>query len=509
MRKVFSPNSLNSRSLPHQTNLFTRVLIHSTLNPMASNNDEQNIITDSEAKAKPYRKSRDHPEIETRFKKKFKQSDEDYFDACHFHVEHDLQFVKPYFFNFRSNAKARWFDRSIIDVACTEFTSRSYEYFAKVIANGRFKLNGRKITNIENKMKNGDVISHLVHRHEPPVLNMPIKILYKDEDMFVINKPSSIPVHPSGRYHFNTLINILRIQYNFENIHTVHRLDRLTSGIMIFARNSKKSRQLSKLMQRREILKEYVCLVNGEFPNSIAVNEPIKCVSHNIGVCQITCDQNEGKPSETVFKLLAFNGELSLVKCQPKTGRMHQIRVHLQHLGFPIMNDPIYNHPAWELPKFGKSKPIPSDKVDDMLKVFREEIRKQENADVQGLNEGDSCGDKSPSGKDGEIPAEKIQSKISDDHIMQHPLDYGGVKLTQTELQAIYAKLNPNIDSMCVDCTALKNIPQMCMFLHALSYTSPDWEFHTKLPEWAEEFEFETKGDYKDFVCIKDKKSTC
>ena len=500
MRRIFSLKYLFSRSLPFQVSSFTRFPIDSTLNLMASN--------DADPKSKPFRKAREHPESALQGKKKIKSSDDDYFDTCHFHIEHNLQFVKPYFFNFRSNAKGRWLGRSIIDVTCTEFTSRSYEYYAKVIGNGRLKLNGRKITNFDEKIKNGDVISHLVHRHEPPVLNTPIKILYQNEDMLVINKPSSIPVHPSGRFHFNTLVNILRIQYKYEDLLTVHRLDRLTSGVMIFARNSKKSCQLSKLLQKREISKEYVCLVNGEFPESAVVDEPIKCVSHNIGVCQITCDQDEGKASETIFKLLAFNGKHSLVKCQPKTGRMHQIRVHLQYLGFPIVNDPIYNHPAWELPKYEKSKPIPSDKIDEMLKVFLKEIKKQENTEEQCFKDADICAAKPPCDTDETIPTEKIQSKIADDHIMQHPLDYGGVKLTQTELQAIFTKLNPNKDSLCDDCPVLKNIPQLSMFLHALSYTSPDWEFRTKLPEWAQEFEFETKSDYKDFISIKEKKST-
>ena len=508
MKRVLSLNYLFYRLSTYQVYSFTRVPIHYTLNLMASNINEENTIinTDSEPKFKPYRKAREHPDIDTRGKKKFKPSDEDYFDKCHFHVEHNLQFVKPYFFNFRSNAKARWFGRSIIDVTCTEFSSRPYQYYAKVIGNGRLKLNGKKITNFDEKVKNGDFISHFVHRHEPPVLNTPIKVLYQDENMFVINKPSSIPVHPSGRFHFNTLVNILHIKYGFEDVHSVHRLDRLTSGIMIFARNTKKSRQLHKLMQRREISKEYVCLVNGKFPESVVVNEPIKCVSHNIGVCQITCDLDEGKPSETIFALLSFNGERSLVKCEPKTGRMHQIRVHLQHLGFPIVNDPIYNHPAWELPKYGKSKPIPPEKVDEMLKLFLKEIVKQENASEENFNEADSCGEKSSSGKE-IIPVEKIKSKIPDDYIMQHPLDYGGIKLTQTELQAIYTKLNPNTDPMCIDCTALKNIPQMSMFLHALSYKSSDWEFRTRLPEWAQEFEFETKSDYKDYISMKEDKS--
>ena len=482
MKKIFQLKSIFSRCIP-----FQQLLIHSKSVTMANNDSPTTSIP--EPISKPIGTKRGHPDIVIRCKKKFKTFEDDQLDPCHFHTENSLQFVKPYFFNFHSNAKSRWYNRSIIDVTCTEFTSRSYEYYAKVIRNGRLRLNDAKITDFDVKVKNGDVLSHLVHRHEPPILAAPIEILFKNDEMFVINKPSSIPVHASGRYHFNTLVNVLRRQYGFNDIFTVHRLDRLTSGVMIFARTSKKSRSLCKLMQKREIQKEYVCLVNGKFPDTITVDEPIKCVSHNIGVCQITCDESEGKPSETIFELLAFDGARSLVKCKPKTGRMHQIRVHLQYLGFPIINDPIYNHPAWELPKFGKSKPIPVEKVEEMVKIFIKQIEDQENSTKVGMTKEKTV---------------LLKSKISDDHIMKHPLDYGGITLTQTNLQAIYAKLNPEPDDLCVDCLALKNIPQMTMYLHALSYSSSDWKFRTKLPFWAHEFEFPTKSDYEECVHFKD-----
>jgi len=96
----------------------------------------------------------------------------------------------------------------------------------------------------------------------------------------------------------------------------------------------------------RNVEKVYYARVEGDFPSeSIVVDEPLLTMSHKIGVCQVHVD---GKPCSTTFHKISFNGKSSLVRCLPRTGRMHQIRVHLQWLGHPILNDPIYNHAtAW------------------------------------------------------------------------------------------------------------------------------------------------------------------
>ena len=496
------------------TSLLTQLLTHTSSSPrMASSTDstidipEPTSSIEPEPQSKPFRKSREHPEIETHRKKKSKMIDKQ--ETCHYHIENCLKFVQPYYYNATAFAKGRWFGRSIIDISSSEFTSHPREYYAKAIVNGRLKLNDRKITNFDTIIKNGDKISHLMHRHEPPILSKAIEILYKGNDLLVLNKPSSIPVHPSGRYHFNTLIHLLRLEHGFSDLFTIHRLDRLTSGIILVGLSSKASRRVSKLIQRREVTKEYVCIVQGKFHDEIYVNKPIECVSHQIGVCKVSSDDNdEGKLSETSFECLAYDGDRSLVKCMPKTGRMHQIRVHLQYLGFPIINDPIYNHPAWELPKYNSK--IPKEKVEEMIKLLKGEIAIQEDvhAPKAEVSEEESSipTDKAPT----TIiePAKVIptpKSQHAEDHIMKHPLKYGDLNLSQTELHAIYAKLNPDPDPICDDCKSLKNIPQMCLYLHAMTYKSCDWEFRTKLPDWAESFEFETKSDYKDFVSIAKK----
>uniref|UniRef100_A0A182F258 Pseudouridylate synthase RPUSD2 n=2 Tax=Anopheles albimanus TaxID=7167 RepID=A0A182F258_ANOAL len=170
-------------------------------------------------------------------------------------------------------------------------------------------------------------------------------------------------VHPCGRYRHNTVVFILAKEYNLKNLRTIHRLDRLTSGLLLFGRSPKKARQMEHQIRNRQVQKEYICRVEGEFPDGvIECKEPIEVVSYKIGVCKVS---PKGKECTTTFQKLGFNGSSSVVLCKPLTGRMHQIRVHLQYLGYPVVNDPLYNHEV-----FGPAKGRGGDiggKSDDQL----------------------------------------------------------------------------------------------------------------------------------------------
>lgn len=123
----------------------------------------------------------------------------------------------------------------------------------------------------------------------------------------------------------------------------INRLDRLTSGVMVLAKKREKIRELEILFRERVVKKEYICRVKGEFPTGpIIVDQPLKVFSHKLG---LNCVHPDGKPSITKFKRISYNGRTSVVLAQPITGRTHQIRVHLQWLGHPIINDPLYANP--------------------------------------------------------------------------------------------------------------------------------------------------------------------
>lgn len=236
-------------------------------------------------------------------------------------------------------------------------------------------INGNAVPSPQHIVKNGDVISHTLHRHEPPVTALPISVLHEDNDMIVINKPSGVPVHPAGRYNYNSVVEIMRAERgHLWNPLPCNRLDRLTSGVMFIAKHPKAAEQLSSQISGRTVRKEYVARVKGEFPEETVVcNMPILQISPKLGLNRVRAN---GKAAKTVFQRLAYypptssspqteqttpeqakleeerpwmrKEGYSIVRCLPVTGRTHQLRVHLQFLGHPIANDPIYcNQRVW------------------------------------------------------------------------------------------------------------------------------------------------------------------
>ena len=231
-------------------------------------------------------------------------------------------------------------------------------------------MNG-KIADAKTVMKNGDMISHTLHRHEPPVTAQPIGIVHEDDDMIVINKPPGIPVHPAGRYNYNSVVELMRADRGYGwNPMPCNRLDRLTSGIMFVGKHAKPTEELGRQIKGRTVKKEYVARVIGKFPEGdVVCDQPVMQISPKLGLNRARAS---GKDARTIFKRLAHypaatqNGPppddirtekekirdskmewkdktgYSIVRCLPLTGRTHQIRVHLQFIGHPISNDPIY-----------------------------------------------------------------------------------------------------------------------------------------------------------------------
>ncbi|XP_066934880.1 pseudouridylate synthase RPUSD2-like [Clytia hemisphaerica] len=286
-----------------------------------------------------------HVKIDRRPKRKKPGFHEEMFDETKYYFKKGLRFVYPYPFTFTAHIKKRWLNLKLIELFEREFHMETIEYYENAIKIGKIKVNDQIVTR-DRKLTSKDILKTIVHRHEPPVVHEPFEFLQNDQDMIVINKPASIPVHPCGRYRHNTVVFILGKDHGLERLHTIHRIDRLTSGILMFAKTPEKAKAMETAVHGRNVEKVYYARVEGDFPSeSIVVEEPLLTMSHKIGVCQVHVD---GKPCSTTFHKISFNGKSSLVRCLPRTGRMHQIRVHLQWLGHPILNDPIYNHAtAW------------------------------------------------------------------------------------------------------------------------------------------------------------------
>jgi tRNA pseudouridine32 synthase len=313
-----------------------------------------------------------------------------------YHFDDGLRKVRPYHFTFNTYAKQRWLGRRILDVYQAEFRDRPHAYYKNAFVTGQIVVNGKPIPEAELESRlvyNADLVTHTLHRHEPPVSDKAIGIVYEDDELMAIDKPAGIPVHPAGRYRFNSITEILRSEHEGLNPLPCNRLDRLTSGIMFIGKTPRGAQKFSVQLSKREVRKEYVARVLGEFPEGeVMCDQSILQISPKLGLNAVRA---HGKEAKTVFRRVAYypppspigqnenettltstdgsdehhnafftdSGQpwkqykgFSIVRCFPLTGRTHQIRVHLQFLGHPIANDPIYaNQRVWG-PNLGKGR---------------------------------------------------------------------------------------------------------------------------------------------------------
>ncbi|XP_047466593.1 RNA pseudouridylate synthase domain-containing protein 2 [Mugil cephalus] len=442
---------------------------------------------------------------------------QEHFDETSYYFEGGLRKVYPYYFDFKTYCKGRWIGKSLMEVFKSEFRVCSLEYYERAAKIGRIRLNDSPVEDLSVVLRNNDYMRNTVHRHEPPVVGKPLEVLVNDGEVLVVDKPASIPVHPCGRFRHNTVIFILGKEHGISELHTVHRLDRLTSGVLLFARTLEKSQKLDQLVRDRQVEKEYVCRVDGEFPEGeLICEEPILVVSFKIGLCRV---DPKGKECRTVFQRLSFNGKTSVVRCLPLTGRTHQIRVHLQYLGFPIVNDPIYGSSAWG-PHRGKGGLL--EKSDEeLLQAFVEEQRSQENLNLldiaddcigaiqeakknktvekmdksEGASEPDKSGEScetradASAGDNGLDSTEVVNTNIS-------PEESGNTLAATsngnpTETNESTQETPPGArDPLCSECLLVRPDPtekELVMYLHALRYKGPDFEYATSLPDWAKE----------------------
>lgn len=170
-----------------------------------------------------------------------------------------------------------------------------------------------------------------------------LKILFQDNDIIVLDKPSGL-LSVAGRLAIHKDSLQTRVQRVFPTASVVHRLDMSTSGIMVMALNKESHRNLSKQFQEREVSKRYVARIFGKPPTDDgSVDLPLICDWVNRPKQKV--DFESGKPSLTNWKVLSFNNNVSLVELEPVTGRSHQLRVHMQSIGHPILGDKFYAHP--------------------------------------------------------------------------------------------------------------------------------------------------------------------
>ncbi|ODV83901.1 hypothetical protein CANARDRAFT_202328 [[Candida] arabinofermentans NRRL YB-2248] len=263
------------------------------------------------------------------------------------YFKNGLRYIEPYFHKVTTKATSKWINKTIIEVMKSQFVDRKIDHYNNLIETGDMKITrkGEVITGsilFNEKLQKGDLVSNSVHIHEIPVADSPIKTIFEDENLLVVDKPGGIPVHPTIGYKYNTILEILKHERGYKQLHLCHRLDYVTSGILIIAKNMKTFHKIVKVIEFKENLeKVYVARVTGEFPKNLECHEKIV----NLDLKKPYGDGTPTpKKASTLFELIQYNPDLneSIVRCMPQTGRKHQLRIHLRNLGYPIVNDPIY-----------------------------------------------------------------------------------------------------------------------------------------------------------------------
>lgn len=200
------------------------------------------------------------------------------------------------------------------------------------------------------KVQKGDRIT--IQIPEPETLdliaeNLPLEIVYEDADVAVINKPQGMVVHPSAGHPNGTLVNALIYHLNsLSSINgvirpgIVHRIDKDTSGLLMVAKNDQAHEDLAKQLKDKTSLRKYVALVHGVIPHDKGViRAPIGRSTVDRKMQAVV---DNGKDAVTHFQVLERYDDYTLVELQLETGRTHQIRVHMQYIGYPLVGDPVY-----------------------------------------------------------------------------------------------------------------------------------------------------------------------
>ena len=256
-------------------------------------------------------------------------------------------------FSIDRNTEGQRIDRYLSD----ELEDRSRSYIQKIMKEGYVKVNQKPVKS-NYRLSFGDSVEvTLPEAKEPDIVpeNIPLDILYEDQDLLVVNKPAGMVTHPSGSHYQDSISNLLAAYFREKNettrIRSIGRLDKETSGILLFARNQVAAARLQKQREEGKLQKKYLALAEGDlseandsvFWKEIAIplapdpENPMKMTISPDGLLP------GSRNAVTYYKNIKSFGNVTLVELQLETGRTHQIRVHMAGIGHPLLGDTMYN----------------------------------------------------------------------------------------------------------------------------------------------------------------------
>jgi 23S rRNA pseudouridine1911/1915/1917 synthase len=241
------------------------------------------------------------------------------------------------------------------------YRKRSREALKRAIDSGAIAIarnQGKHVTvgklKASSQLIHGDEVLVTSERRGEPPVNFDYKVIYEDDQLFVVDKPPNLPVHPSGRFFFHTLLIHLKTEFkkaaltkpleSDELFYLAHRIDKETSGVLVLTKDAESCANVVAQFSERKTEKTYLAIVKGITPETFECNEAMNRAKGSKVALKMACmpEEEGGQVSSTKFRRIDVAGSYSLLECYPKTGRQHQIRVHAERMGFPLVGDKLY-----------------------------------------------------------------------------------------------------------------------------------------------------------------------
>ena len=235
----------------------------------------------------------------------------------------------------------------LLDYLAGRFTYHASEVWMERIGAQRVLVNG-VAADAQCALQAGDLVEFVADDIPEPRVNFDVRIVHADDDIMIIDKPANLPCHPAGRYFNHTVWGWLKREHGVEKPAIINRLDRETSGLLMVALNPVAESRCRRQFAARRVAKEYLVLVEGEFPESaeacgwMLADPDAGTARRRVYRPGGGVEPAEADWAETRFVRLAMANGVSLVRAAPETGRLHQIRATLCSLGFPVVGDKVY-----------------------------------------------------------------------------------------------------------------------------------------------------------------------